>query len=171
MKKSTVVIAGGGTGGHIIPNIVIGKIIQHHFPHLKVIHITGNRPIEIQMFESHHIKSVFRLNAKPFFGKSILRKISSLIGVAFNTLKCLGWFLRWKPVMVIGVGGYVSMGPILAAWLLRKPLLLQEQNAVPGVANRLMGRLAKKILLGFETTNYFLNNPNMKKKMCRNRKF
>lgn len=152
MNSLTIVIVGGGTGGHLIPNVVIGKIIRRQFPHATVIHIGGTRPLETQVFKSNNISPLYQLHAKQFSGKSLWEKITSVLQVLRNMIICIRWYLAWRPTLVIGVGGYVSIGAILAAWLLRKKIVLQEQNAIPGLANRVLAQGADKILLGFEET-------------------
>jgi UDP-N-acetylglucosamine--N-acetylmuramyl-(pentapeptide) pyrophosphoryl-undecaprenol N-acetylglucosamine transferase len=159
MKPQTIVIAGGGTGGHVIPNIVIGKILGQRFPQVKIIHISGRRPTELHIFKAHHIKHHFTLKAQAFSGKGFFFKCFSLIQIALDSLTTLIWFLKWQPTLIIGVGGYASISAILAGKFLRKKIILHEQNAIPGLANKSLAKLAHHILLGMaEAKSLFEKN-------------
>lgn len=88
--------------------------------------------------------------------QSVLKIIRTLFTLFLSIVWALRFLLREKPAAVVGVGGYVSVPVSVAAWALRIPLYLQEQNISVGIANRFLGRLSKNVFLGFEdATKYF----------------
>jgi UDP-N-acetylglucosamine--N-acetylmuramyl-(pentapeptide) pyrophosphoryl-undecaprenol N-acetylglucosamine transferase len=89
------------------------------------------------------------LPASGFRGLSAGARLLFLINFVAGLLRSLWLLLSWRPAVVLGMGGYVSAPVLAAARLLRRPCALQEQNAIPGSANRLLARWAQKIYLGF----------------------
>lgn len=164
MKRKTIVISGGGTGGHIIPAIVIGKIIQHDFLNTTLHTLSGSRPIEIHMYSTHHVQNLTQLPASAFSGRNLFGKIASLWGLIRSIFSCLWLFRRHRPDLIIGVGGYVSFAAVVAGWLMRKPIIIQEQNVIPGLANRMLAYIASAILLGFQETEPYFRSPTVRKK-------
>ena len=82
-------------------------------------------------------------------GKNVLQQLQAVVLLATSLLLSLVLLLRFRPRLVIGMGGYASVPAALAAWCCRRPLLLQEQNAVAGSANRLLARVATCVTTGF----------------------
>ncbi len=150
MKK--IVIASGGTGGHIYPGIVIGKrlkelnidilfIIDNREPGISILKKEGLRFKIIPIF--YWKRKVFSLNTAITFFLNLIA-----LGVSFFIL------FREKPSVVLGMGGYPSFPVVLASFLLRIPRFLHEQNARLGLANRLLFPIAKKVATSFEQTIY-----------------
>jgi UDP-N-acetylglucosamine--N-acetylmuramyl-(pentapeptide) pyrophosphoryl-undecaprenol N-acetylglucosamine transferase len=98
-------------------------------------------------------------------GKGVLQQLSALVLMGMSVLASLWLMLRFRPALVIGMGGYASFPAAVAAWLTRRPLVLQEQNAVAGSANRALARFAGVIATGFPgvltgyATARYLGNP------------
>jgi UDP-N-acetylglucosamine--N-acetylmuramyl-(pentapeptide) pyrophosphoryl-undecaprenol N-acetylglucosamine transferase len=147
-----VVIAGGGTGGHLFPGLAIAREILARRSDATVTFAGTARGIEARAvpaagFELDTIRS---LGLK---GKSPLARLRGLATLPLSAIDARGVIARRRPHVVVGVGGY-SSGPIaVAAWLRRVPVLLHEQNAQPGLTNRLVARVARAIALTYAETS------------------
>lgn len=152
MKKK-IVVTGGGTGGHVFPAIAICEEMRsRNFTPIYVGSATGMEAklVPPTGIEFHTVRS------KGVKNKGIVASLRAIFTVALSVVWSIRFLLKEKPVAVIGVGGYVSVPISVAAFLLRIPLFLQEQNSSVGIANRFLGRLARKIFLGFgEAASYF----------------
>ncbi len=155
-KAPRILLAGGGTGGHVYPAIAIADAIRRKVPEAAIA-FAGTQdklewravpkagyeihPITIQGF---HRKQMSRNLAFPFKLVKGLMQSWSLVG-AFD------------PDVVVGTGGYVA-GPVLyAAHLRKRPIVVQEQNAFPGVTNKLLGKYARIIHLAFSDASSYFN--------------
>jgi UDP-N-acetylglucosamine--N-acetylmuramyl-(pentapeptide) pyrophosphoryl-undecaprenol N-acetylglucosamine transferase len=146
-----VVIAGGGTGGHLFPGIAIAEAFVAAHPVTEVMFIGSGRPLEISVLS----QTGFRFDTIAIEGLkgrgrwNQLRSASKIPGAVWASMRKLWAF---GPRIVIGVGGY-SAGPVVAAaWLLRIPRVLHEQNLLPGITNRILARLANRIYISFGET-------------------
>ncbi len=146
-KLLKIVMTGGGTGGHIYPAIAIAKALQQEYQ-AEIHYIGGTRGLEAK---------IVRENGFPFIGLHLEGFQRSL---SLHNLKVLCYALQGirrsrqllqeiRPDAVIGTGGYVCGPVILAASLCKIPAFLHEQNAFPGVTNRLLARRVQKIMLTF----------------------
>jgi UDP-N-acetylglucosamine--N-acetylmuramyl-(pentapeptide) pyrophosphoryl-undecaprenol N-acetylglucosamine transferase len=114
--------------------------------------IGTGRPLERKVIAAAGYRHAF-ITVKGFKGMGPLRKLMALGVLPGSVLKAAAILWRFKPRMVIGVGGYAA-GPVcLAAYLLRIPICIQEQNLIPGVTNRLLAGLARRIYVAFEGQN------------------
>ena len=89
---------------------------------------------------------------------SLATQLKTVIALPRGLFSCLGLLRRWKPAVVVGVGGYASGPAMLAALLLRVPTLAFEPNAVPGMANRLIGRRIRAAAVNFAPTTAYFHN-------------
>ncbi len=147
-----VVIAGGGTGGHLFPGLAIAREILTRRPDAVVSFAGTARGIEARAVPAagFALDTIRSLGLK---GKSPLALARGLATLPLSAVDAMGVIARRRPHVVIGVGGY-SSGPIaIAAWLRRIPVLLHEQNAQPGLTNRLVARVARAIALTYEQTS------------------
>jgi len=150
-----VAIAGGGTGGHLFPGLAVAEEIRDRREDVEVIFIGTENGIEARVIprEGYPIKL---LKSEGFLGKSYLRQAVSLYRAAMAVLDSMAFFKETRPDIVIGTGGYVSVGPVVAARLLNIPILLMEQNMVPGFANRMLSRIADMVAVTYhESAAYF----------------
>lgn len=157
MSRTWAVIAGGGTAGHVLPGISIGREILRRGAPRQAVHFVGSaRGVETRLV----LEAGFTLTALP--GRGLQRSLAPA-GVAANLIaaaelarafvQALSVLRRRKPAVVVGLGGYASAACGAAAALLRVPLVITEQNAVPGLANRLLSRLAAGAATAFESTD------------------
>ncbi|KYG67446.1 UDP-N-acetylglucosamine--N-acetylmuramyl-(pentapeptide) pyrophosphoryl-undecaprenol N-acetylglucosamine transferase [Bdellovibrio bacteriovorus] len=156
-SKKTIVIAGGGTGGHIYPGIAIARAIQKIDPQIEVHFVGTSRGLESKIvpregFPLHLIESG-QLNVK-----SPIQKIKTLLKIPkalWQSVQLLG---RLKPLYVIGVGGYASGPFVLAASTIGFNTAIWEPNAMPGMANRLLSRFVDKCFVVFGDAKKHLKN-------------
>jgi undecaprenyldiphospho-muramoylpentapeptide beta-N-acetylglucosaminyltransferase len=145
-------IAGGGTAGHVLPAIAIARALVARGHSSASIEMVGSeRGIEARLVPA----AGFDLTLLP--GRGIERRLSLRnVRSAFSLLVACAraWRLvgRKRPRVVVSVGGYASVPCALAAALRRVPIVVAEQNAAPGAANRLVGRVAKACAVAFEGT-------------------
>ncbi len=157
-----VLIAGGGTGGHVYPGIAVAEHLVRTRPGSEVVFVGGTRGLESQVVPA----AGFRLRTVLTRGlprRAWWRWPLAILANVVGFLQALTVVAAEKPDVVLGTGGYVS-GPLsLAAWVLGKPLILQEQNSVPGRANRWLARLADEVHLSFvEARSYFGRRDHLK---------
>ena len=157
MSRTWALIAGGGTAGHVLPGISIGREIIRRGAPRQAVHFVGSaRGVEKRLV----VEAGFTLTTLP--GRGLQRRLA-LSSVAANAIaaadlarafvQALFVLRRRKPAVVVGLGGYASAACGAAAALLRVPLVITEQNAVPGLANRLLSRLAAGTAAAFESTD------------------
>src|SRR5215472_11638464 len=136
-----VIIAGGGTGGHLFPGIAVAREIQRRQPGSKILFVGAEQGIETRIVP----KEGFELRTLPLGGikgLGMTRQVRNLMGMASGFFKARSILRQFKPDVVIGVGGYASFPMLSAATIGGYPRVIMEQNAVPGLANRVLGRWA-----------------------------
>ena len=144
-----VILSGGGTGGHIYPALTIASSIEKIEPKTEIVFVGTKSGLESDIVPRYNYQMRFMEVA------GFRRKVSFDTLVSFKKL-IVGIFdannilTKEKPDLVIGTGGYVC-GPILLLAALRGiPTCIQEQNAMPGVTNKILARFVKKVCLGYE---------------------
>jgi UDP-N-acetylglucosamine--N-acetylmuramyl-(pentapeptide) pyrophosphoryl-undecaprenol N-acetylglucosamine transferase len=155
-KALRVMIAGGGTGGHVIPALAIGRELRDR--HGADVRFVGTaRGLEtklvpeagfpLELVRSGQLKNV-----------SLMTRARTMLDLPLGVLHCVRLMREFKPQVVVGVGGYASGPAMMAALLLRVPTLAYEPNAVPGLTNRLVGKRVSAAAVSFaRTTQYFRN--------------
>lgn len=155
MRPLRVVVAGGGTGGHLYPGIAVARELLRREPDARISFAGTARGIESRVipregFPLDLLRSVGLRGASPLAYARGLALIPAGLVDAWRILS------RRAPDVVIGVGGYSSGPVVLAAVLRRIPTMLLEQNAVPGLTNRLLARVVDAAAVTFEeTVTYF----------------
>lgn len=145
-KNNTILVMAGGTGGHIFPGIAVAEYLQKQ--DWKVHWLGTPERMEAQIVPKHGFDISF-INIKGVRHKgwkSLLTMPFKLINAVWQAIKVIK---RVKPDVVLGMGGYASAPGGFAAWLLRKPLVLHEQNAKAGLTNRVLAKFASKVLCAF----------------------
>lgn len=146
------VIAGGGTGGHAVPAIAIADaLVARGHDRTGIRFVGSRRGIEARMVPA----AGYQLTALP--GRGIARRLTfdnvgAVFGLAAAFVRAMMLIRRLRPFVTVAVGGYASVPAALASTLWRVPLVVAEQNAVPGLANRLAGRFAAASAVSFEGT-------------------
>lgn len=147
MSLSRVILTTGGTGGHIFPALAVAEEIAARNPDCRLLFVGTRRGPESDLARRRGIE--FKaLPSAGVLGRG-LRSVSGILSLAAGLVLAVPLVLRFKPDAVIGFGGYASFAAVTAAYLLRRPTALHEQNSVPGVANRLLGTIVRTIFLSF----------------------
>lgn len=142
----TVMIAAGGTGGHVFPAMAVcEELVESGVP---IIWVGTKKGIESRIVPAKGIPLAF-IDVQGFRGKSLLQKIKVPFDLSRSLFVVGQLIAEHRVAVVLGLGGYVSAAVGIAALVKRKPLIIQEQNAVAGSSNRLLSRFAKKIFCGF----------------------
>ena len=156
MAALRVMIAGGGTGGHVVPALAIGRELRDK--HGADVRMIGtSRGIEaklvpeagfpLELVRSGQLKNV-----------SLMTRVRTMFDLPLGVLRCVSLLREFRPQVAVGVGGYASGPAMIAAVLLRIPTLAYEPNAVPGMTNRWLGKWVSAAAVNFEvTTKYFRN--------------
>ena len=147
-KEFHLVVAGGGTGGHLFPGIAIAKAFCLKKPGTKVLFIGTDRPFESRCVTQEGFSHAVA-GASGIKGVGLRKKLAAAAKLPLSVLGCMAKLIYFRADAVVGVGGFSSGPVILAAWLLRRPVVLHEQNSIPGIANKLSARFAKKIFITF----------------------
>ncbi|CDF57830.1 undecaprenyldiphospho-muramoylpentapeptide beta-N-acetylglucosaminyltransferase [Thermobrachium celere] len=153
-----VIITGGGTGGHIYPGVAIAKKLQEKYKKVEILFVGSENGLEGKLVpkEGYKIKliPVEGLNKKFSF-----RTIKSVIKVIKGFGKAGKIINEFKPDIVIGTGGYVCGPVVMQAALKGIPTIIHEQNAFPGVTNKLLSHFVDRIAISFvESEKYFPKN-------------
>lgn len=157
-----ILIAGGGTGGHVYPGIAVAEELQRQRRDLEVVFVGGSRGLEAQAVPAAGFP-LRKIATAGFPRREWWRWPGAVLVNVVGLLQALWIVLTERPGAVLGTGGYVS-GPVsLAARLLGRPLLLQEQNSIPGLTNRWLARIADEVHLSFlEARTYFVRKDHLK---------
>ncbi len=152
-----IIIAGGKTGGHLFPGIAVAQALQRHHDNVTPLFVGTNTPFETQTLKKYGYahESIF---SKPIKGGNPINKAISISLVLISLIQSLFIIWRFKPDFVLGVGGFSSFAVVLAAWICRIPTAIQEQNAFPGMTNRLLSRIADTVFTSFEETKGLTHN-------------
>ncbi len=143
-----LLIAGGGTGGHVFPGIALAEEVVTRHPDNDVVFVGTSRGLEA---------SVVPLAGYPFEtvdvsglkGKGMGGILGGLLRLPRAFLQSWRILRRWRPDVVVGVGGYASGPVVLVAWMMGLPTAIQEQNAVAGFTNRVLGRFVRAVFTSF----------------------
>jgi UDP-N-acetylglucosamine--N-acetylmuramyl-(pentapeptide) pyrophosphoryl-undecaprenol N-acetylglucosamine transferase len=151
-----VLIAGGGTGGHVIPALAIARELRD--AHGAEARFVGTaRGLETKLVpEAGFPLELIRVGQLK--NVSLATRVRTMADLPLGVMRCVGLVRSFKPDVVVGVGGYASGPAMMAAILLRVPTLAFEPNAVPGLANRLVGKWVSAAAVNFEETRRYFRN-------------
>ena len=158
-----IIIAGGGTGGHLFPAIAIGEEIKERFPKAKIHFIGSDFGLEAKVFpvkDLLHTLLPIRGLQRGLSVDSILKNLILPLRILRSLLKVNTLFKEFNPTLVIGTGGYASALPLFMATMKKKsiPIVLQEQNSFPGITTRWFSKKANLICAAFKTDNINFDN-------------
>jgi UDP-N-acetylglucosamine--N-acetylmuramyl-(pentapeptide) pyrophosphoryl-undecaprenol N-acetylglucosamine transferase len=145
-SKPLVLMMAGGTGGHVYPALAVAtELLSRGY---RVEWVGTTRGLEHRVVPGAGIE-LHCLPVRGVRGKSVSNKLLGGLFLLAASVKALWLVFRRAPGCVVGMGGYVAGPAGVAAWILRKPLLIHEQNAVAGTTNRLLAPLASRVVAGF----------------------
>jgi UDP-N-acetylglucosamine--N-acetylmuramyl-(pentapeptide) pyrophosphoryl-undecaprenol N-acetylglucosamine transferase len=146
MTDGPVLIMAGGTGGHVFPALAVARALR--LRNEQVIWLGTDRGLEARVVPAEGLP-LERVRVKGLRRKGVLAWIMAPVQIGLAVLDALRVLRRCRPKVVLGMGGYTAGPGGLAAWLLRRPLVIHEQNAVAGLTNRLLADLAREVLEAF----------------------
>jgi len=150
-----VLIAGGGTAGHINPGIAIAKYIQSKNSNAEIMFVGTQRGLETKLVPREGFELEF-IKVKGFRRKLSVDTIVSIKEMFQGIMEARRVIKKFKPDIVVGTGGYVCGPVVLNASLMKIPTVVHEQNAFPGITNRILSRFADAVAISFqESKKYF----------------
>lgn len=138
-----VVFAGGGTGGHLMAGLSTAEEIHSRFQNAEIIFFGTNKAFERKCVEQRGFQ--FRNLRSKKWGNSFPHILKFFYALCLSIVKSLLEMRKFDPDIVVGLGGYASVAPIIAAKLLNIPSVLLEQNVIPGKANRFLARWVDEV--------------------------
>ena len=140
-------IAGGGTGGHVFPALALADELRRRRPEAAIVFVGTRNGLEAELVPRAGWPLEF-VRARGIVGKGLAARLRGLAALPLAFADSLRLLSRHAPSAVVGVGGY-SSGPVVAtAWARRVPTVIHESNAVPGLTNRLLARIATRVAAG-----------------------
>lgn len=147
--RRPVLIMAGGTGGHVFPALAVAKVLRERGVAVVWLGVPAGMESRLVPANGFPIEWV---NVKGIRGKGLAGWLMAPLRILRAVAQALAVLHRVRPRAVLGAGGYVSGPGGIAAWLLGIPLLIHEQNAIPGLTNRWLARLAGQVLQAFPGT-------------------
>jgi UDP-N-acetylglucosamine--N-acetylmuramyl-(pentapeptide) pyrophosphoryl-undecaprenol N-acetylglucosamine transferase len=145
-KEIRLIVSGGGTGGHLFPGIAVAEAFLAQFPGSRVLFVGTGRQTDARVLANRKFETA-TISSQGLKGKSMAQRLSALLQLPLATFSAMGLMRRFRPQLVLGVGGYVTGPVLLAAKMMGIATCIHEQNSVPGMANRKLGRLVDRIFL------------------------
>lgn len=149
-----ILFAGGGTGGHLYPALAVAQHLRAHDAGVECVFLGSAHGLEARLVPQHG----FPLHIVPGSGfrrMGLVGRLRFAWSFAAGLAASLRFVHRYRPDAVLVTGGWASLTAGLAAWMLGRPLVVQEQNSIPGLTNRLLGRLAREVHVAFEDAARF----------------
>ena len=143
-----IIRTGGGTGGHIYPAIAIADKIKEEHPEAEILFIGTRRGLESTVVPKHGYAIQF-VEVRGFNRKNMLKNVKVVWELAKGYRQSIKILKEFRPDLVMGTGGYVCGPVVSAANHLRIKTCIHEQNAFPGLTNRLLEKKASKVFVGF----------------------
>jgi UDP-N-acetylglucosamine--N-acetylmuramyl-(pentapeptide) pyrophosphoryl-undecaprenol N-acetylglucosamine transferase len=151
-----VLISGGGTGGHLFPAIAVAQALSRNAPDTQILYVGRRGGMEEQVVPRYGIPLQTIVAAKLDMEK-LWRNWSVPLVAPRALLQSASIVRRFRPDVVLGTGGYVSAPVVLASAAFRVPVVLQEQNAMPGRATRLLSRVASVVATAYPESAQYLH--------------
>ena len=158
MSKLRVIIAGGGTGGHLFPALAIGDELKSRGTN--VMYMGSTYGIEVKQLKDRNENCILlniRGIQRSFSLASIWQNLLFPFKFFMGYIKSIITIIKFNPQVVVGTGGYASGLPLLAALLLNRKTLLQEQNSFPGITTRKLSHKVDTICIAYESAQQYLN--------------
>lgn len=150
-----IIIAGGGTGGHVFPAISIADEIADRKSGDEILFVGTKTGMENGLVQKNGYQ-IRHISSKGFVGRGLFKTLIAFFYAFKGLIESVSVIWSFKPDVVLGVGGYVSGPLLLGAYLSRKPTAICEQNTVPGVTNRILGKIVDKVFTSYDSSvQYF----------------
>lgn len=149
MPGLRVILAAGGTGGHLWPALSLARALREKEPGAEFLFIGTGRPIEEKMIDPEGYKRRI-IKTSGLKGQGLIGALKAVSRCFFSVFEARSIIKEFKPDLCFGSGGYVTVPVGLAARSAGIPLIIHEQNSRPGLSNKVLGRLAARVMLGFD---------------------
>ena len=144
-----VLIAGGGTGGHLFPALAVAEAFRERDPETRIVFVGSRRGLEASLVvrQGYELKAV---GAAAWKGKVVGGKLGSLLAIPKSLWQSWRLLRLVQPGLVLGVGGYASGPVVLTAWAMGFRTAIHEQNSFPGLSNRILGKFVNRVFISFK---------------------
>jgi UDP-N-acetylglucosamine--N-acetylmuramyl-(pentapeptide) pyrophosphoryl-undecaprenol N-acetylglucosamine transferase len=155
MTRAKILIAAGGSGGHIFPAVALARSLKSKRD-CEIKFVGSNKSLDRRIFEKESFRyALLSANKLPY--KPSLSIVVFFVKFVLDIFRSFFIITGYRPSAVVGFGGYVSFPVVFAAFILRVPRIIHEQNVVPGRANKVLFTFADKIALTFKETKKYLS--------------
>lgn len=154
MDNLRVIIAGGGTGGHIFPAVAVGHALQRLRPGTQLLFVGAKNKMEMEKVPQEGFE-IIGLDIAGFNRSDIWKNLSLPLKLLKSRLQAMSIIRDFKPNAIVGVGGYASFPILNAGQSQRIPTLIQEQNSFAGKSNKMLGKRAKAVCVAYEHMDQF----------------
>ena len=159
MIKKTLMVMAGGTGGHVFPGLAVAHILQKRGWH--IVWMGNPAGIEAKIVQPQGFEMAW-VHFGALRGKGLLRKLKLPFALAAAFIGAYRQIKRVRPDVILGMGGYISFPGGAMSLLAGVPLIIHEQNSIAGLANRVLAKIAKKVVCAFPNAlpnSVWLGNP------------
>ncbi|MBI4793164.1 MAG: undecaprenyldiphospho-muramoylpentapeptide beta-N-acetylglucosaminyltransferase [Deltaproteobacteria bacterium] len=155
-REIRLMVSGGGTGGHLFPGVAVAEAMLARHPAGKVLFVGTGRHTDARVLANRLFQTA-AISAMGLKGKNVVQRLAALVQLPLSVVSALRLMRSFRPRLVLGVGGYVTGPVLLAARLLKIPTAIHEQNSVPGMANRKLGRFVDRVFLSIPGSEEFFD--------------
>ncbi len=145
-KNIRLLLTGGGTGGHLFPAVATAQEFQKQMPGTRVLFVGTKRKVDTRSLAAYGYQSE-NIRSLGMKGKSPWELLKAFAVMPLSCAQALRIVHRFKPDIILGVGGYVTAPVVAAGKCLKVPVVIHEQNSVPGLANRKLGKIVDRVCL------------------------
>lgn len=157
----TIIIAAGGTGGHLYPGVALAREFLRTDPSATIRFTGTRRGIEGKVLP-HEGFALDYITALPLMGLSLRQRLAALLSLPMGLWQSVSLLRRYRADLVLAIGGYTTPPVVMAACLLRIPRVIVEPNAYPGMANKMLAPFAIRVFVAFETAARFFKSPKVR---------
>jgi UDP-N-acetylglucosamine--N-acetylmuramyl-(pentapeptide) pyrophosphoryl-undecaprenol N-acetylglucosamine transferase len=154
MSELRVIIAGGGTGGHIFPAVAVGHALQRLQPGTKLLFVGAKGKMEMEKVPKEGFE-IIGLDIAGFNRSNIFKNLSLPIKLLKSRMQARNIIKQFNPNAIVGVGGYASFPLLYAGQVMDIPTLIQEQNSYAGKSNKILSKRAKAVCVAYEHMDQF----------------
>ncbi|SHN59371.1 undecaprenyldiphospho-muramoylpentapeptide beta-N-acetylglucosaminyltransferase [Desulfovibrio litoralis] len=154
-QSKSIILTSGGTGGHIFPALAVAEELKKSNPDIRIVFVGGLYGPEANLVSKAGFEFI-GLPVKGVLGRG-LSGVKALFALFFQSLAFKKELKKINPSVIAGFGGYASIPSLLAGVFSGVPVIIHEQNSVPGLSNRLMSRLAKRVCLSLPQAKVYFN--------------